>query len=120
MGRERSARDLIGTGDRPAACSFPGVSLSLEKLIPRGAGGACGAPRFSVYLRVQELARVGEEGPTRASGRPEAMDRFEPSAECLRRLPAPEEAKPAPEVEEIERTRVRLESPAGRFLDLWV
>jgi hypothetical protein len=96
------------------------VSLSLAKLIPRQVDGACGTPRFSVYLRVQELARVGEEGPTRASGGPERVDRFEPSAACLKRLPAPEEAKPPAEVEEIERTRVRLESPAGRFLDLWV
>lgn len=90
-------------------------------MVNRGALYAA-APRFSVYLEAlaleRERAARDEIVPVDDSkGRCEC-DTFEMSDELVARLERTEPSRPAAAVETIQRVRVQLTSPAGRFLDL--
>ena len=77
-------------------------------------------PKFSVYLEQEAAERVAEG---HAGGLPDGTERrdvFEASAAVREALRARGEAPAAPEVSAVEVTRVRMETPAGRFLDLLV
>ena len=82
-------------------------------------------PRFSVYLeqRAQERVERAAEESSRVSGcdrdRNGDGDVFEAGA-YVRAEREARERQGAPGVETVERVRVQMTSPAGRFLDLLI